>query len=283
MLSKRRRLVAALLLGMIIVLFVVLRSEIQRKRTQELHAALEHGDYDTAQALANKGVDLQASFQGGGTLGRKLAALRNYVLYRAVSDNDLPRAQKLIAHGANVNGRYPGGPGGTLLEAMAAYASPDMVQMLEAHGAQAKNRRAQLVLAAKMNRVAHLRQLLQHGGADGANSANTRDQKGDSLLAHAAQYGALETLHLLLERGALVDARNNSGMTPLHWAAVSGQVEAMRVLLAHGADKNARDQRGYSVRKFAQWSPHQAAALAALASSTEPPRHGSGAQNKGLK
>jgi Ankyrin repeat len=48
-------------------------------------------------------------------------------------------------------------------------------------------------------------------------------------------------VHLLLQRGADVNARNNLQVTPLGKAAVAGHLDAMRVLIAAGADIEALD------------------------------------------
>jgi ankyrin repeat protein len=46
---------------------------------------------------------------------------------------------------------------------------------------------------------------------------------------------------MLLERGAVVDARDNRGGTSLHKAVEMGRIRVARLLLKHGADVNARD------------------------------------------
>lgn len=47
----------------------------------------------------------------------------------------------------------------------------------------------------------------------------------------------------LLRRGARVDHRYH-GATPLHYAVKAGFAETIQVLLEHGADMNALDDRG---------------------------------------
>ncbi len=81
------------------------------------------------------------------------------------------------------------------------------------------------------------RVLLEHG----ANPEFT-DASGRALPLHcAARWGDRESVRMLLDRGAAVDARDGDGNTPLHSAADAGAVEE---LLAAGADVNAQDKDG---------------------------------------
>ncbi len=62
---------------------------------------------------------------------------------------------------------------------------------------------------------------------------------------HAAAAAAqIEVTRLLIEHGADVNARQQSGFTPLHEAAGSGKLEFARLFLDHGADLNARTDDG---------------------------------------
>jgi 26S proteasome non-ATPase regulatory subunit 10 len=49
---------------------------------------------------------------------------------------------------------------------------------------------------------------------------------------------------MLLERGAVVDARDNRGRTSLHTTVFEGNTEVARLLLEHSADVNARNKLG---------------------------------------
>jgi ankyrin repeat protein len=62
---------------------------------------------------------------------------------------------------------------------------------------------------------------------------------------HAASAaGQIEVVRLLIERGADVNARQQSGFTPLHEAALTGKLEFARLFLDHGADINAKNDDG---------------------------------------
>jgi ankyrin repeat protein len=61
--------------------------------------------------------------------------------------------------------------------------------------------------------------------------------------AERARHNA-EIARLLIEHGAVVDARDKQGQTPLHAAARDGLVAVATVLVSKGADVNARDHYG---------------------------------------
>lgn len=55
----------------------------------------------------------------------------------------------------------------------------------------------------------------------------------------------------LLNRGAPVNAMDETGQTALHWAAVRGSLPVLETLLRHNADYELRDNRGYTVSHVA--------------------------------
>ncbi len=65
---------------------------------------------------------------------------------------------------------------------------------------------------------------------------------GFTCLLIAAQYGHLAVCRLLLDKGALLEAKDGGGRTPLHRAACGGNVEVVRLLCDRGADVEARDR-----------------------------------------
>lgn len=64
------------------------------------------------------------------------------------------------------------------------------------------------------------------------------DPAGSTLLHHAAGFGKIETMRLLVAAGADVNAKNRRGSTPLHWS-VPDEAK-VRLLLKHGAAVNAK-------------------------------------------
>jgi ankyrin repeat protein/mono/diheme cytochrome c family protein len=71
---------------------------------------------------------------------------------------------------------------------------------------------------------------------------SAKDPAGSTPLHHAAGFGTLESLTLLLERGADIHAKNRRASTPLHWA-VHDEAK-VRLLLSRGAAVNARQVEG---------------------------------------
>lgn len=63
-------------------------------------------------------------------------------------------------------------------------------------------------------------------------------------MINAAKGGNAEKVKLLLEKGADVDAKDNSGNTALIYAAVNGHIETVKILVEKGADVNAEDKDG---------------------------------------
>ena len=55
---------------------------------------------------------------------------------------------------------------------------------------------------------------------------------------------AVETIELLLDRGAAIDAADNRGRTALMIAAELGHVPVVEVLLRRGADRSKTDKSG---------------------------------------
>ena len=68
------------------------------------------------------------------------------------------------------------------------------------------------------------------------------DRSGSTLLHHAAGFASIETIKLLLDAGADVNAKNGRGAQPLHWA-IHNHAKA-RLLVSRGANVNAKQVDG---------------------------------------
>jgi ankyrin repeat protein len=80
--------------------------------------------------------------------------------------------------------------------------------------------------------------------AQGAN-VNAKDYNGMTALDYAVHVcQSVETVELLVAKGAALNAASNIGWTPLHIAAAGSKTELVRLLIAHGADVTAKDKEG---------------------------------------
>ena len=98
-----------------------------------------------------------------------------------------------------------------------------------------------LFSAADANCVVLATELLDFGA-----SVDARDRLGAKPLSHAARFGHLEMVDLLLGRSAPIDARNLSGATALYLAAERGHAAIVQRLIARGADVKLTGRSGIS-------------------------------------
>ena len=72
-------------------------------------------------------------------------------------------------------------------------------------------------------------------------------QNLESQLAEASLNGDTEKVKALLDTGAQVNAKTESGLTALMYAADSGHADTAQVLLSRGANVNAKDKDDITV------------------------------------
>lgn len=97
---------------------------------------------------------------------------------------------------------------------------------------------AQLIVVAmdlaREGKSAELAEFLDHGFA-----IDAQDTDGNTLLMLAAYKGEVDTVDMLLGRGANVDIRNNRDQSPLAGALFKGEETICAQLVAAGADLDA--------------------------------------------
>jgi uncharacterized protein len=106
-----------------------------------------------------------------------------------------------------------------------------------------------LFSAADGDCIALATELLDYGA-----SVDARDRLGARPLSHAARFGHLEMVDLLLARGAPIDARNLAGATALYYAAERGQTSVAQRLIERGADVKLTGRSGISPIAAASYS-----------------------------
>src|SRR5262245_3722423 len=97
------------------------------------------------------------------------------------------------------------------------------------------------------------REMIARGADVNARARNTQQV----MPVHAAAAaGDVETMRLLLDHGADVNARQQLGHTPLHGAASTGNQAMADLLLARGADRGAKSDDGKTAADIAEQRGH---------------------------
>jgi len=163
--------------------------------------------------------------------GAKMSTL-DYLLGNAVASNHFARAEWLLVHGADPNGRnaYSKRPHHEVAQLQG---SAEIAALLERHGARPVRLTGQLAfhaLCMQMDEAGARRLVAQH-------PAYLRDP---SPLLYAARQNRTDVLRLALDLGLPVDLAMPNGQRALHEAAGAGALEAIRLLIDAGADIDKR-------------------------------------------
>lgn len=117
-----------------------------------------------------------------------------------------------------------------------------------------------LLNAARTGDLLQVKELLSSGV-----NVNSHDPESRTTALHeAAMNGRFESLQLLLEQGADVNAKDLSGDTALHLASSNAHNEAVQLLLEKGAHINASNTAGYTALHEAVFQAHNSTVLLLL-------------------
>ena len=98
-----------------------------------------------------------------------------------------------------------------------------------------------LILACSKGYINTIKLLLDRGA-----NIEHKDEHGLTPLLTSIQYGQIPTLLLLMNRGGNLEAEDKNGNGAVHWAAYRNQVSMLRVLKALGLDLSKKDSCGRS-------------------------------------
>lgn len=180
-------------------------------------------------------------------------------LFKAAEAGHLSVAAELLNRGADPNWQAKTGQSALFRAADGGHLA--VVNVLLERKAdpnlRAKNGQTALFLACLRGHNVVVKALLDRGAdPDGAKSHDGRSGDKDGrtpllfLASEKSRKWSMETVKVLLGRGANQDARDSTRRTPLHWAATNGHLELARALLSGEAgpttraDVNAAQNRG---------------------------------------
>ena len=190
-------------------------------------------------------------------------------LQKVANRGKLPLVRLLLEHGADVNTRRENEIPALYKAAENGHAA--VVAELLAHGADPnwRHRNGQTALyGASMRGHNAVVKLLLEGGAnvegrDREGNIGVKDGRTPLLYLASEKPGkwTMETLKLLLDNNADINARDNIGRTPLLWAATRGNMRLVNALLngelGKKADISACNNRGRTALHLAAESNHE--------------------------
>ena len=152
----------------------------------------------------------------------------DFMLSIAVSYNHLRRAEWLLAHGAQADGRHAYSQRLQREEAL-VYGNEAMAELLVRHAAADVPLQGNVAFQVACRR-------LDRNEARRLASLHPECLRDPEVMLTAAREGRLDIVELLLDLGMDVDIVDESEMRALNIAAGSGAVDIVKLLIARGAD-----------------------------------------------
>ena len=203
--------------------------ELSQVAEQALAAPISSGDLHSARLLLEAGADPRRYRDDDGhpsPVARAAVA--------AGCDGEL--LELLRDHHADPEA--PGPDGRTAYQLATAEGRTDLAEVLRRHGAADTATATDTFLSAcRRARRAEARRLL----AGDPDLLRRLDDAGRAAIVRAASAGDTAAVALMLKLGFPVETRGEDGGTALHAASYAGHVETVRLLLDRGADVEARD------------------------------------------
>ena len=114
-----------------------------------------------------------------------------------------------------------------------------------------------MISACRMGVVETVKLLLERGAGVNTRIVGPHNRDGHSALMVAATRGDVAIVQALVDAGADVDARNEKHETAMLFAASNGHASVVQVLLQSGADWRSKNVWGYTPRMAASMNGHK--------------------------
>lgn len=182
--------------------------------------------------------------------GAMIATPTNPFVKAAFEDNLEELSSLIAASDVNVLDKATGT---TALDHAVGNGNREMVQLLLLRGAEVTKSNKTILSRLDSDATSDLVWDLINAGAE----VNARSETGDTPLMAAAYEENGEILKTLLEAGADIHSKNEDGQTALMVAAENGRLQNVRALVLAGADINQVDAEGKNALMLAIESEHR--------------------------
>jgi len=172
-------------------------------------------------------------------------------LLMAAAD-EVGKVKLLLDHGADAKYRAASGHDAATVAASYRGSAASIKLLLDAGSdaeppAGVKARHSPLLLASMSGDLETVSLLLSRGAA-----ANPRPSpSGDSPISEAITFGHAAVVRALIQAGAKTDLVERTGVNLLHWAAITNRADVIPELAKAGVDINAIDEHGYTPLMYA--------------------------------
>jgi 26S proteasome non-ATPase regulatory subunit 10 len=189
----------------------------------EIHKAAKDGDFETVKKLLEKDPKLLNTgnrLQQTPLLMASFGGHANIVLY-------------LIEKGAKID--QPDSFGATPLHMAVLGGQTEIVELLISKGAdvniKSRNGKIPLQMAFEKDAPDIVEVFIKHGLAINSNI----NQYGRTLLHEAAIMGKIKIAGFLIDKGAVIEAKDNAGKSPLDYALICDHQKVTQLLISKGA------------------------------------------------
>ena len=204
----------------------------RKHQASPLHWAAEADQLEAATLLLSKGAKTTSRTDGGWT-----------PLHSAASKGSTNVLSLLLKRRVPINAISQSG---TPLDLAIGYKQDTAAGIIREKGGR-EGWQVSIHMAAAKGRAVAVQSFLQRGV-----KLNSLDSLHRSTPLHwAAGAGKVNTMEMLIARGATIDARSESDATPLHQAVLRNHPEAVKLLLNNNANVNLKNKSGYTPLDYA--------------------------------